>query len=88
MPRRMIEIDGARWEVAPSGRVTQYNRDEFGLVFTRADDPGRERRVVRYAPLGARSPEASLTELSDYQLQGLWRTSQPGWTAPETGYRT
>jgi hypothetical protein len=88
MPRRLIEMNGDRWEVTPSGRVTQYSRDEFGIVFTRVTGESREQRVTRYAPLGTRSPEASLAELSDHELRNLWSRSQPSWTAPETGYRT
>ena len=42
MPRRIIEVDGDRWQVAVSGRSTQYNKDEFGLVFTRGTGPDRE----------------------------------------------
>ena len=87
MPHRIIEVDGQQWEVTPTGRVTQYTRDEFGLLFSRGQDAGRERRVVRYSPLGSRSPEASLHELSDVQLRELLGRSQPSWTAPETGYR-
>ena len=30
MPRRVIDVDGARWTVSVSGRATQYGRDEFG----------------------------------------------------------
>ena len=87
MPRRIIEVDGERWEAALSGRVTQYTRDEFGLVFTKGTGPDREHRVARYSPLGARSPETSLAELSDHQLRELLERSQPSWTAPETRYR-
>ncbi len=87
MSRRILDIDGARWEVSPSGRVTQYTRDEFGLLFLKGTGTDREERVVRYSPLGSRSPEASLNELSDFQLAELFRRSQPSWTAPETGYR-
>ncbi|HXE56516.1 MAG TPA: hypothetical protein VNK43_00805 [Gemmatimonadales bacterium] len=87
MPRRIIEVDGQRWEVTFTGRVTQYDRDEFGLVFTRLDGPERERRVTRYSPVGSRYREESLRELSDRQLRDLLATSQPAWTAPETGYR-
>ncbi|HSE68045.1 MAG TPA: hypothetical protein VLB12_13745 [Gemmatimonadales bacterium] len=86
MPGRMIEINGAGWEVAPSGKTTVYGRDEFGLVFKRVTGGPPERRVVRYSPLGSRIPEASFDELSDQQLKELWNRSQPGWTAPETGY--
>jgi len=87
MPRRTIEIEGERWDVSPSGRVTQYARDEFGLVFTKGTGPDRIQRVVRYAPLASRIPEQSLAELSDAQLRDLFQRSQPSWTAPETRYR-
>jgi hypothetical protein len=87
MPRRIIDVDGERWEVAVSGRTTQYLKDEFGLVFTRGTGSDRERRLVRYSPLGAKSREASLGELSDRELAGLLAHSQPAWTAPELGYR-
>lgn len=87
MPRRIIEVDGHRWEVSASGRVTQYNKDEFGLAFTRGIGPDREVRYTRYSPLGAKSRELSLRELSDDQLRDLLAHSQPAWTAPETGYR-
>ena len=85
MPRRIIEVDGAQWQVAMSGRSTQYNKDEFGLVFTRGTD--RELRVVRYSPLGAKSGELSLARLRDRGLADLLAVSQPGWTSPELGYR-
>ena len=87
MPRRTIHIAGQAWEVAPTGRITNYTRDELGLIFTQGAGPQREQRVARYSPLGSRIPEASLAELSDHQLVELWRRSQPSWTAPETGYR-
>jgi hypothetical protein len=87
MPRRVIEVDGDQWEVAVSGRVTQYVKDEFGLVFTRGVGPNREQRVVRYSPLGAKAREVSLGQLSDADLRDLLAHSQPSWTAPEMGYR-
>ena len=87
MARRVIDIDGERWEVAPSGRVTQYNRDEFGVVFTKGTGAHREQRVTRYSPLGSRQPEDSFNELTERDLQDMWKRSQPSWTAPETGYR-
>ena len=87
MPRRIIEVDGEEWQVAVSGRFTQYNKDEFGLVFTRGTGPQREQRVVRYSPLGAKSRELSLAALSDRELAELLEVSQPAWTAPELGYR-
>ena len=87
MPRRVIEVDGEQWRVAVSGRTTQYNKDEFGLVFTRGTGSDREQRVVRYSPLGAKSRELSLASMSDRELADLLAVSQPAWTAPELGYR-
>jgi hypothetical protein len=87
MGRRTIAVDGERWEVFPSGRITVYGRDEFGLVYETGDGPNRVRRVTRYSPLGARRWEASLSELSDAQLERLFHESQPAWTSPETRYR-
>lgn len=74
------------WEVYPSGWVTVYPRDQFGLVFQQGTGPERRRRFTRYAPLGNRSPDASLAELSERQLERLFRESQPAWTAPESAY--
>jgi hypothetical protein len=87
MPRRIIEVDGVAWEVTASGRVTQYLKDEFGLLFVKGTGPNREIRVARYSPLGAKSRELALAELSDGELRDLLTHSQPAWTAPETGYR-
>jgi hypothetical protein len=87
MPRRVFEVDGDQWEVEVSGRLTQYVKDEFGLIFTRGVGPQREQRVVRYSPLGAKSRELSLGQLSEQELRDLLRHSQPAWTAPELGYR-
>ena len=87
MPRRIIEADGEQWEVTVSGRTTQYVKDEFGVVFTRGVGPDREQRVTRYSPLGAKSRELSLSQLSDAELTDLLAHSQPSWTAPETGYQ-
>jgi hypothetical protein len=82
-----MEVDGEQWEVAVSGRTTQYTKDEFGLVFTRGTGPQREQRLTRYSPLGAKSRELSLAQLSDAELRDLLAHSQPSWTAPEMGYR-
>jgi hypothetical protein len=87
MPRRIIDAAGEQWAVAVSGRVTQYVKDEFGLIFTRGVGPDREQRVARYSPLGAKSRELSLSQLSDVELRDLLAHSQPSWTAPEMGYR-
>lgn len=86
MTTREIDVEGRRWEVAPAGRVTQYSRDEFPLVFTHGSGPDRERRLTRYSPLGAREAELSLSELTEAQLVELFHSSQPAWTSPELGY--
>ena len=87
MPVRKINVNGEEWSVATSGFVTQYDQDEFGLLFTRGTGDTREMRVTRYSPLGARSREASFAELSDEKLKELFAQSQPGFTSPEAGYR-
>lgn len=85
MSPRTIDVEGRRWEVSPSGWVTQYHRDEFSVQFRQAE--GGDIRIARYSPLGARSPEDSLSALSERQLRELFQRSQPSWTAPETRYR-
>lgn len=86
MPVRRIDIDGEEWTVTPTGRVTQYSRDEFGIVFSRGSGSTRDRRVMRFSPMGSRSPEDALCELSESQLRSYFTMSQPARTAPETGY--
>lgn len=86
MARRTIEIDGERWRVYPSGRVTQYGRDEFGLVFENGTGPDRVRRVTRFSPQGARRWDVALAGLSDASLVQLFRSSQVGRTSPEIRY--
>ncbi|MSR05618.1 MAG: hypothetical protein EXR93_00895 [Gemmatimonadetes bacterium] len=86
MARRTLEADGERWVVYPSGRTTQYDRDEFGLVFEKGTGPARVRRVTRYSPVGARRWDAALAELTDAHLLELLRQSQPAWTSPEAEY--
>lgn len=86
MPTKKIIVAGEEWSVATSGFVTQYDQDEYGLLFTRGTGDSREIRVTRYSPLGARSREASFAELSDEKLAELFAQSQPGFTSPEAGY--
>lgn len=86
MPRRAILVEGDPWEVYPSGYVTVYGKDEFGLVFQQGTGPARKRRFTRYAPVGARSVAASLAALPERQLVELFHASQPAWTAPEASY--
>jgi hypothetical protein len=87
MPARSLVLDGRIWKVYPAGRITQMDRDEFGLMFV-SDEGGLEVvRVTRYSPRGYRSREASLAELSDGELQQFFQQSQPAVTSPEAGYK-
>ena len=98
MPSRTITVDGERWNAYPSGFVTQYDRDEFGVLFVRAGtspadgadaggaDRARTLRVARYSPHGSRFREAAFAEMSEERLVELFRQSQPGDTSPEAGY--
>jgi hypothetical protein len=86
MPTRSITIGGKIWRVFPSGRVTQYDGDEFGILFICGTGANREVRVTRYSPAGARSRERSLAEMSDADLARLLEYSQPSATSPEADY--
>ena len=86
MPARLIKANGQEWKVMPSGFITQYDQDEFGLFFIRGSGPDREVRVTRYSPQGTRSREQSFAELSDERLRELFEQSQPSFTSPEAGY--
>ena len=86
MPTRSINAEGKAWLVFPSGRITQNDRDEFSLVFVHGTGAGRQVRVTRYSPVGARSRERSLVEMSDADLQRLFGFSQPSDTSPEANY--
>lgn len=87
MPTRTITADGRAWNVLPSGRVTQYDRDEFALLFTTGTAENREVRAVRYSPQGTRSREQAVAEMSDADLARLFEQSQPSEMSPEAGYR-
>ncbi|MGI9042940.1 MAG: hypothetical protein ACR2GK_02310 [Gemmatimonadaceae bacterium] len=87
MPARTISVNGDEWKVSPSGRVTQYDQDEFALVFVRGTGEERDIRVTRYSPQGSRSREQSFAELSEEMLVSLFGQSQPSFTSPEAGYR-
>jgi hypothetical protein len=86
MPTRSITLAGRRWQVMPSGRVTQFDRDEFALLFVSGSGVDREVRVTRYSPHGTRSREESLLEMNDAELARLFEQSQPSDTSPEAGY--
>jgi hypothetical protein len=86
MPTRAITVDGKSWRVFPSGYVTQYDQDEYGLIFVHGTGDGREVRVTRYSPIGTRSREQSLAEMTEEDLKRLLAASQPSATSPEAGY--
>jgi hypothetical protein len=86
MPTRTVNILGRPWRVFPSGRVTQYDRDEFALLFISESGGRPEVRVTRYSPLGTRSRERSLSEMDDAELTRLFEYSQPSETSPEADY--
>ena len=86
MPTRSITHAGRTWRVLPSGRVTQYDRDEFALLFASGTGDDREVRVTRYSPQGTRSREQALAEMSDADLARLFEQSQPSEMSPEAGY--
>ncbi len=86
MPTRRVEIEGRSWQVYPSGYITQYDADEFGLIFVHGVADERVVRLTRYSPAGARSREQSLAELADADLRRLFETSQPSVNSPEAGY--
>ena len=86
MPTRSIAVNGREWRVFPSGRVTQMDKDEFGLMFVSGSGDDREVRVTRYSPQGARSREQSLAEMTDDAVRRLFDLSQPSFTSPEAGY--
>jgi hypothetical protein len=87
MPSRPVVIDGRTWQVYPSGFITQYDADEYGLMYVHGSGDTAEIRVTRYSPRGSLSREASLAELSDLELRTLFSQSQPSATSPEAGYR-
>ena len=86
MPFRTLTVNGKTWRVMPSGRVTQYDHDEFALLFVAGSADDREVRVSRYSPQGARSRELALARMSDADLARLFATSQPSFTSPEADY--
>lgn len=86
MPTRSIDINGRTWRVFPSGRVTQYDHDEFGLIFVAGEGKDRTVRISRYTPTGVRSRERSLADLAETDLRWLFEHSQPSETSPEADY--
>lgn len=87
MPRRITDEEGATWQVALSGRATQYARDEIVLEFRRLGEGATERRYARFSPRTSKSPERAFEQASERLLTHLLAVSQPSWTAPAGGYR-
>jgi hypothetical protein len=85
MQRRIVDARGRAWDVAMSGRLTQYVRDELSLEFRLVG--GEERRYVRTSPRGAKLPELAWQQFTDADLGRLLKSSQPAWTSPDGGYR-
>ena len=67
MTGRTIVVDSEIWKVYPTGRITVYGKDEFGLLFELGTGPERKRRFTRYSPLRSKSTDASLAELTEQQ---------------------
>ena len=88
MPARTLMAEGRAWQVYPSGFLTQYVADEFGLIFVTGEVAAREVRVTRYSPGATRSREQSLAELDEATLLNLFRMSQPSSRSPEAGYHS
>ncbi len=86
MPARTITVGGRTWRVLPSGLITQYDQDEFGLFFISGTGDDREVRVTRYSPVGSKAREESLAEMNESDLVRLFESSQPSFTSPEAGY--
>ena len=80
MSGRTFEVNGEHWSVSPTGRITQYDKDEFALRFTRLAPLPREERVVRYSPQRAKGRESALAQLDDGALAALLKVSQPSWS--------
>src|SRR5207245_4983941 len=47
MTGRTIVVDSEIWKVYPTGRITVYGKDEFGLLFELGTGPERKRRFTR-----------------------------------------
>ena len=42
MPARSLQVDGQKWDVSPSGYITQYTQDEYALMFSKGSGKDRE----------------------------------------------
>src|SRR6266536_6210032 len=75
LARPTVVVDSGIWKVYPTGRITVYGKDEFGLLFELGTGPERKRRFTRYSPLGCKSADASLAELTPAQRARSLRRS-------------
>src|SRR6266571_2024426 len=65
MTRRAIAVDSEIWKVYPTGRITVYGKDEFGLLFELGTGPERKRRFTAIRLWDPRVPtHLSLSSLS------------------------
>src|SRR4026207_1434642 len=64
MPRRVVEGSGERWTVSAAGRITQYDKDEFALRFSRLPAGSGPERSARYSPVLAQNIDTSLAPLT------------------------
>src|SRR2546422_11338600 len=51
MTRRTIVVDSEIWKVYPTGRVTVYGKDEFGLLFELGAGPELEQQPKLILPI-------------------------------------
>ena len=87
MTQRTITVAGTAWSVSVFGRYSVYERDECPLLFECVAPDGTRRRCLsRFSPLGSRGRGRALQELTDAELVGYFRQSQPAWTSSELGY--
>jgi len=86
MPSRPLNVNGTTWQVSPSGYITQYDGDEFAVLFVRGSGASRVVRVSRFSPTGSRAREQALAEMTDAELDVLFSRSQSSQTSPEAGY--
>ena len=67
MPTRTLTADGKEWRVFPSGYITQYVHDEFGIMFIAGTGDTREVTVSKsLLEAYEREHEKYCKELEDY----------------------
>src|SRR2546426_11082894 len=67
MTRRTIVVDSEIWKVYPTGRITVYGKDEFGLLFELGTGPERRRQPKLILPInGDAARGINLPDLAVY----------------------